>query len=181
MGEHKQFDKQSLFQRAMANMNASGRDYSKHRFNSYDQREKSPPSKRSNQHVSTEVPATAAIDQTLLGEQVLFVRSGLQRKAIKRLKRGEYPCRMTVDLHGMRAYQAETYLNEFLTDAVWQNISCVLIIHGKGHHSENNKGIIKPLTINWLKASAEVMAFCSAQPKDGGTGALYVLLKRTIR
>ncbi len=172
-----QSDELSVFQKAMAQTGVVSHDPRQPRFNHYPQREKPPPNKPATDSISTAIPTAVVIDQTQ-GEGVLFVRSGLQRKRIKQLKHGDYPCRSVLDLHGMRVYQAEPLLSQFLSEAVQQNMSCVLIIHGKGHHSENQQGVLKPLTINRLKESAEVMAFCSAQPKDGGSGAVYVLLKR---
>ncbi len=173
-----QADELSLFQKVMAQTSVASYDRGKSRFDRYRQREKPPLNKPASKYVSTAIPTAVAIDQTDQGESVLFVRGGLQRKGIKRLKRGEYPCHSVLDLHGRRVYEAETLLSQFLSAAIQQEQSCVLIIHGKGYHSANNKGILKPFTINWLKKSAAVTAFCSARPQDGGTGAVYVLLKR---
>ena len=170
----------SLFQKEMAKTNTFSRNYQAPRFNRYEQGDKPRVTRSAGQYMSTGVPGCAAIDQTDQGESVLFVRAGLQRKVIKHLKRGEYPCQSVLDLHGMRIHEAETLLNQFLSAAIQQNLSCVLIIHGKGYHSENRKGVLKSFTINWLKQCAEIKAFCSALPKDGGTGAVYVLLKRGL-
>ncbi|WP_423910586.1 Smr/MutS family protein [Candidatus Spongiihabitans sp.] len=186
MSEDKQTgDKQpdgttSLFQKEMAKTNTFSRNYQASRFNRYDQGDKPRATKSPGQYMSTDAPGCAAIDQTDQGESVLFVRSGLQRKVIKHLKRGDYPCQSALDLHGMRIHEAETLLSQFLSEAIQQNLSCVLIIHGKGYHSENRKGVLKPFTINRLKQCAEIKAFCSANPKDGGSGAVYVLLKRGL-
>ena len=54
----------------------------------------------------------------------------------------------------------------------------VIIVHGKGFRSQS-KPVIKPLVNHWLKQADEVLAFCSAQPQDGGTGAVYVLLRKS--
>lgn len=173
-------DALSLFQKAMSETNTSKRNYNKHQVNLYDQRDKPQATRPTAQHVSTEAPNPAAIDKTdqaIQGEPALFVRPGLQRKIVKRLKRGDYPYQDVLDLHGMRFRDAETSLDQFLSQAIRHNYTCVLIIHGKGHRSENNISVLKPLTIKQLKATAEIKAFCSAHPKDGGTGAIYALLK----
>lgn len=178
-GNKQEDDDESLFQKEMAKTNTASRNYQEPRFSPYDHKDKPRVTIRShNQPMSTNVPDCGAVDETEQGESVLFVRSGLQNKVIKRLKRGDYPCHWELDLHGRKIHEAETLLEQFLSSAIQQKQSCVLIIHGKGNHSENQKGVIKPFTINWLKQCAEIKAFCSATPKDGGTGAVYVLLKR---
>jgi DNA-nicking Smr family endonuclease len=58
-------------------------------------------------------------------------------------------------------------------------MTCIRIIHGKGKRSRNNKGpVIKTKVNHWLRQRDDVLAFCSARPIDGGTGAIYVLLRR---
>lgn len=191
-----QIDDASLFQQEMSKTNIFKRNSQAPRFNSYEQRDKpraTQPLRQHSQHnqhnqhnqhklsdAPVNTPDSPAINQTAQGESVLFVRSGLQRKVIKHLKRGAYPFQSVLDLHGMKITQAETMLAQFLSASIQQNLSCVLIIHGKGYHSENRKGVLKPFTINWLKQCPEIKAFCSANPKDGGTGAVYVLLKRGL-
>jgi DNA-nicking Smr family endonuclease len=56
---------------------------------------------------------------------------------------------------------------------------CVRIIHGKGKSSEGKLPVLKGKVNSWLRQRDEVIAFCSARPSDGGTGAVYVLLKRS--
>ena len=132
------------------------------------------PKRQSHQPVS--------IDETNDSSQILFVRSGIQNKVQKRLKRGELlprSGRQELDLHGVRAHQAGEMLEHFIEESLEFGHSCVLIIHGKGFRSVDAKGVIKPLTIDWLKHAPDVLAFCSAQPRDGGSGAEYVLLKRS--
>ena len=108
---------------------------------------------------------------------VLFVRSGLQKKVIKHLRRGDYGIKDILDLHGYTIAQARIQLSNFLTRATHARYSAVLIIHGKGLHGDTPGGTLKRFTIDWLKQQAAVKAFCAAQPKDGGTGAVYVLLR----
>ena len=116
------------------------------------------------------------IDETH-DNSVLFVRSGLQKKVIKHLRRGDYGIKDILDLHGYTIVQARTQLSNFLTRATHARYPAVLIIHGKGLHGDTPGGTLKRFTIDWLKQQAAVKAFCAAQPKDGGTGAVYVLLR----
>ena len=77
----------------------------------------------------------------------------------------------------MTQLQAQQELNEFIELVRSEGIRCVRIIHGKGYGSSNKGPVIKPLVNRWLQRRSEVLAFCSARPVDGGTGAVYVLLK----
>jgi len=167
-----------LFEQAMSETNTSNRNYRQQRFNSYNHRSKPDKAITPGRYVSTDQAEPAVIDQTTQGESVLYCRAGLQRNVIRRLKRGEYPCQAVLDLHGMRTHHADEALEIFLSEAIQHELSCVLIIHGKGYHSENRQGVLKPYTIDWLKKPAQVKAFCSALTRDGGTGAVYVLLKQ---
>ena len=69
-------------------------------------------------------------------------------------------------------------LAAFLDRCGHRGARCVHIIHGKGHGSSNQGPVLKNKVNAWLRQREEVLAFCSAQPKDGGTGAVYVLLRR---
>jgi Uncharacterized protein conserved in bacteria len=81
-------------------------------------------------------------------------------------------------LHGLTRQQAEQVLEAFLVEQLDQQHRCILIIHGKGTRSHDNQPVLKNLCENILKLKASVLAFCSAHNQDGGTGALYVLLKK---
>ncbi len=122
-------------------------------------------------------PSRAVIDQTTDGPLVLYARSGLQKSLIKKLRQGALIIEESLDLHGMRSHQADAALNRFISEATQYGCRCVQIIHGKGQRSEQTGGVLKPLTIHWLKQQPEVLAFCSCTPQDGGSGATSVLLK----
>ncbi len=111
-------------------------------------------------------------------EHLFFARPGLQNKTIKKLKRGALEIDDTIDLHGLTRQQAEQVLEAFLAEQLDQQHRCILIIHGKGTRSHDNQPVLKNLCENILKLKASVLAFCSAHNRDGGTGALYVLLKK---
>jgi len=112
------------------------------------------------------------------GEELLFIRGGLQHKLIKRLRRGELAIEAELDLHGMFREEARSAIIEFLAACKQARLRCVRIIHGKGHGSHQKRPILKQYVNHWLRQRDEVLAFCSARPVDGGTGAIYVLLKR---
>lgn len=85
---------------------------------------------------------------------------------------------MEIDLHGLNSREATEALDEFLVEAVAHRVRCFHLIHGKGRRSADQLPVLKSLVNRWLRQRREVLAFCSARQRDGGTGALYVLLKR---
>ncbi len=106
-----------------------------------------------------------------------FSRSGLQHKVLKKLRQGKHPIEHVLDLHGLTVEMARVELIEFLGECEALGLRHVIIIHGKGYRSKD-KPVIKPMVNRWLRAVDNVLAFHSAQPKDGGSGAVYVLLKK---
>ena len=111
------------------------------------------------------------------GDTLSYVQPGVQKQVFKKLKRGQYRIEAELDLHGMTKAQAQEALIEFIEQVRLEGLRCIRIIHGKGYGSSNKGPVIKPLVNRWLQRRAEVLAFCSARPVDGGTGAVYVLLK----
>ena len=112
------------------------------------------------------------------GEELLYCRSGLQHSVLKKLRRGHYAIEAELDLHGMRVEEARQALTAFLHHALAQRLKTVRIIHGKGHGSLHKQPVLKGKVNHWLRQRIEILAFCSARPVDGGTGAVYVLLRR---
>lgn len=112
------------------------------------------------------------------GEELLYVRPGLQHTVIRKLRRGLYAIEAELDLHGCTVPQAREKLDAFLRNARAHGKRCVRVIHGKGKTSEGKMPVLKGKVNVWLRQKDDVMAFCSAIPRDGGSGAAYVLLKR---
>jgi DNA-nicking Smr family endonuclease len=111
------------------------------------------------------------------GEELYYHREGIQRSVLRKLRRGHYRVYDALDLHGMNVATARLALNDFLQQARRQHLSCVRIIHGKGKRSRNKGPVLKTKVNHWLRHRDDILAFCSARPMDGGTGALYVLLR----
>lgn len=111
------------------------------------------------------------------GDILNFYQSGLQRSVLRKLRRGEFRCDAELDLHGLNSQDARQVLVEFLNAALDRDYRCVRIIHGKGLRSSNQGPVLKGLVNSWLQQRSEVLAFHSCRPNDGGTGAVYVLLK----
>lgn len=112
-------------------------------------------------------------------DELFFTRNGLQNKVIKRLKRGEQTAQAELDLHRLTKLEARQEVLQFLNYCSENNFKHVRIVHGKGFGSKGKIPVLKTLINHWLRQCDEVLAFCSAQPRDGGTGALYVLLRNS--
>jgi DNA-nicking Smr family endonuclease len=118
------------------------------------------------------------IESTLTAADALsFRRPGVRDQALRRLRRGSYPVEAEIDLHGLNQSGARDNLADFLTYSRSAGYRCVRVIHGKGYRSGARGPILKAAVNDWLRRNADVMAFASARPVDGGTGAVYVLLR----
>lgn len=112
------------------------------------------------------------------GEELLYVRGGLQQRVLRKFRRGQYAIESELDLHGYTVVEAREALAAFLNAAQQAGKRCVRIIHGKGLGAEGRLPVLKIKVNSWLRQKNQVLAFCSARPQDGGTGAVYVLLKK---
>ncbi len=92
-----------------------------------------------------------------------------------RLKKGQLDIEASIDLHGMTLETARDAFSIFLHQAQQQHYRCIKIIHGKG--STDAPPVLKNAVYQWLPQSPAVLGYCSARSKDGGTGAVYVLLR----
>lgn len=112
------------------------------------------------------------------GEQLQYLRPGVQKTVLRKLKRGGYSVSASLDLHGLTVEQARHELASFIRRERGQLRRCVRIVHGKGYRSADGQPALKTALNRWLPQRDDVVAFCSTPPHDGGTGALYVLLRR---
>lgn len=128
----------------------------------------------------TPISDTAALMQTVAPEEALsYARSGVQPRALQKLKQGLTPWQAAVDLHGCTIDQAREAVLSLLDNARREGLGIVKIVHGKG--LQNGQPLIKTCVNGWLRQLPTVLAFVSCAPKDGGTGAVYVLLKKPPR
>ncbi len=110
------------------------------------------------------------------GEELAFRRPHVKEKIFRRLKRGDFSVGSEIDLHGLTASEARDALKAFIQECVDRDIRCVRVIHGKGLRSGRNGPVLKRKLNLWLRRWAPVLAFATARPVDGGSGAVYVLL-----
>ena len=128
--------------------------------------------------LSESLDRPVSLDEALeTGEELVYLREGMSRQVLRRLRRGHWVVQAELDLHGMNRYQAQEGVAEFLRHAVHRGQRCVRIIHGKGHGSKNREPVLKGKLRNWLAVRDEVVAYCQAPAHEGGSGAVLVLLK----
>lgn len=117
-------------------------------------------------------------DEAVAGADPLsFQRAGVRTHVVRQLRRGLIPVEDELDLHGLSQSAARDQLSDFLAFSREAGHRCVRIIHGKGYRSGARGPILKIAVNLWLRRHQDVMAFTSARPIDGGTGAVYVLLR----
>jgi DNA-nicking Smr family endonuclease len=109
-----------------------------------------------------------------------FLSNGLSRMTLRKLRRGTWPIQDSLDLHGNNTDAARKLLQAFLHEATERNLRCVLVIHGKGLNSQGGEAVLRKLTRHWLTQHRQVLGYCDAQPRNGGSGAALVLLKSNI-
>lgn len=139
------------------------------------------PSIRAREYLSNLVREPAAWDISFSDEYMEGAVSGVGPKVMKRLKRGEFSIQDYIDLHGLTKKEAESVVNDFIVKSHQKDYRCVLIVHGRGLGSADHQPAIKTELPVWLRRGALkriVLAFATAQPYDGGAGAVYVLLRK---
>ena len=105
--------------------------------------------------------------------------AGYDKANADRLRRGQHPVEGRLDLHGMTQAEAHRALASFIRGARVSGKRCVLVITGRGRLGG---GVLRAAVPRWLaepEFRPHLLAIATAQPRDGGTGALYVMLRRT--
>ena len=121
---------------------------------------------------STEVPLLKSNDL------LEYKRDGVQHGVYKKLRMGQYEFDARLDLHRMTVDEARREVFRFIQECTQYELRTVIILHGKGERNPDNVALIKSHLAIWLPQLDQVMAFHSAQARHGGTGAVYVLLRK---
>jgi DNA-nicking Smr family endonuclease len=122
----------------------------------------------------------ASLDDTRsghTGEEIAFRRPAVSERNFRDLRRGRFAIEDEIDLHGLTRGQARTALREFISTCAARHVGCVRVIHGKGARSGPGGPVLKASVQQWLAQWDEILAFVSAGPRHGGSGAIYVLLQ----
>ncbi|WP_087019324.1 DNA endonuclease SmrA [Thaumasiovibrio subtropicus] len=107
-----------------------------------------------------------------------FKRDGVQEGVFRKMRLGKYEIQARLDLHRKTLKQAREDVLQFLKECQRVDIRQVLIVHGKGEKS-NPPAMMKSYLSTWLEQLSDVMCYHSAQRFHGGTGALYVSIKKS--
>ncbi|MDV7210175.1 Smr/MutS family protein [Azotobacter beijerinckii] len=113
-------------------------------------------------------------------DELIWARDGLQEGQLRKLKAGQIAFEGSLDLHGMTVEKARETLWNFLTEATRLEVRCVRVTHGKAARLDGRRPMVKSHVNTWLRQHPQVLGFASCLPRHGGTGALYILLKRTM-
>ena len=107
--------------------------------------------------------------------------AGMDKRTAQRMKRGKLPIEGRIDLHGLTQEEAYRALSSFLAGSQNAGRRCVLVVTGKSNRQDGGTGVLRANVPHWLNQPpnrGRVIGFSHAAPKDGGSGALYVLLRR---
>ena len=130
------------------------------------------------------VAGVASFDISDTYEHVEGMVVGLDPRVLRRLRAGEFAHQAHLDLHGMTAEEAKHAVREFVLHSMVVGRRCVLVVHGRGRNSPDQRPVLKDRLKSWLtrgELGRRVLAFSSARSYDGGSGATYVLLRRERR
>ncbi len=136
-----------------------------------------PPRKAAAEDLDELMPLIATAAGEDAAASLSFKRPGVRDQVMRRLRRGLIPSEDEIDLHGLNQTEARDRLADFIARSRDSGSRCVRVVHGKGYRSGVRGPILKTAVNLWLRRHLDVMAFSSAKALDGGTGALYVLLR----
>jgi DNA-nicking Smr family endonuclease len=130
------------------------------------------------------VEGDAPLDITETEETLEGSVPGLDPRVLRQLRAGEFSIQDHLDLHQLTRQEARERVERFLHDSILHGKRCVLIIHGRGLGSKDHVPVLKNALRAWFQRSGvrkQILAFTTARPCDGGSGAVYVLLRKRQR
>jgi DNA-nicking Smr family endonuclease len=115
-------------------------------------------------------------DDIEIEEDHAYLRPGLPREVLRKLRRVHWVVQDEIDLHGLTGDEAAAHTARFLAQSARRGLRCLRIVHGKGRGSVNREPVLKGRIRKLLARKSEVLAFCEPPPAHGGGGAVIVLL-----
>lgn len=128
-------------------------------------------------HPPNSPPAATPSDDPVEGPDEGFAAPGVNRREIRKLRRGAYAVGDELDLHGMTAAEACASAGRFIESSRHSRHRCVSIVHGRGLHSEGKVSVLRARVRQYLRSHRAVLAYADAPRSDGGAGAVYLLLR----
>jgi DNA-nicking Smr family endonuclease len=123
----------------------------------------------------------ACVSHLLRDAGTAFLRAGVGPDVLKRIAQRSWPLEADLDLHGLSVEQAWLRLASFITQCVAYEARCVRVVTGKGYGSPQAQPVLRDKVRSWLIGLAVVRAFAQASERDGGAGAIIVLLQVETR
>jgi len=123
--------------------------------------------------------ATDQVEILSSNDVLEYKKDGVQNSVFKKLRMGKYAIDARLDLHRMTVEEARNDVFLFIKDCMKYELRTVIILHGKGDRNPDKKAVLKSYLAKWLPDIDDVLAFHSAQKHHGGTGAVYVLLRKS--
>lgn len=113
-------------------------------------------------------------------ENLTWAANGVQEGQLRKLGAGQIAFEGSIDLHGLTVDRARELIWELIAEATRMEVRCVRITHGKAQRKDGRTPILKSHVNTWLRQHPQVLAFSSCLPRHGGTGSVYVLLRREM-
>jgi DNA-nicking Smr family endonuclease len=129
------------------------------------------------QAVLAELARLTFDDEAEFEDDTAFLRAGLPRDILRKLRRTHWVIQDHLDLHGLTGDEAAAQTAEFLAQCRRKGLRCVRIVHGKGLRSVGREPVLKRRIRKLLTRKAEVLAFVEPRSAEGGSGAVVVLLE----
>ncbi|MBY6029312.1 Smr/MutS family protein [Halomonas sp. DP8Y7-1] len=175
--------RQALEQAGVRRIRYNRADTGKPRTTSHPQRDQAAAARRAaavsaGDDVATGRTSDGRVEPVRPSEYLDFALPDLPYRTRSQLKRGLIQWEGGLDLHGYSLEEARAELESFLRDSVASGHRCVIVVHGKAWGATADYPVIKSHVNAWLREWPSVLAFCSATDAEGGTGAVYVLLRR---
>ena len=185
MSEHENDDPQALFREAMQGVRPikGKKRHDQQRRPSEELPESTAHARRAAAAQQAKNGGGAALSESWIEpigpeQRIDYSRPGLQLTRLRQLRKGMLPIRYELDLHGYKIEEARNTIYDFVSFCKSQDFTCVRIIHGKSHRSQNRQATLKSHVNHWLRQIPDVLAFSSAPAAEGGTGSVLVLLKK---